>query len=149
MEHIPDLLAKITDKSNKRQLQPTARNLMRWVTEHRHLYPLYPLFGMVTLAFGLAGMTAVRTLVIAPNVYPNKEDRHMDNLPEIKEPEKMTEKGKVYKETSPLYKFAKGTTVGAAIAKLQHVPPVLPGDESSATGSQGTAVNRGRRAGGY
>ncbi|KAL2628611.1 hypothetical protein R1flu_013297 [Riccia fluitans] len=110
--------------------------------------PLVPLFGMVTVAFGLAGMTAFRLLAVSPTVMVNKETRAADDLQEIRDPKRVAERGKQFSETSPLYKLAKGSDVGAATAKVQQLPPVLPGDESSATGSQGTAVNRGMRAGG-
>ncbi|KAL2644503.1 hypothetical protein R1flu_012090 [Riccia fluitans] len=142
MEHIRDLLERITEK------KPKPTTLKEFVAQHKQIMLLYPLFGMVTVGFGLAGMTAFRILAISPTVLVNKETRAADDLPEIRDPEGAAKRGKMYVETSPLYRLTKDTKIGATISKLQHEPPVLPGDESAEIGFQGTAVNRGIRGGG-
>ncbi|KAL3686723.1 hypothetical protein R1sor_013032 [Riccia sorocarpa] len=128
----------------------SASSFTEIVAHRKPLMPLLPLFGMVSLAFGLAGMTAFRLLATSPttSVAVNKKTRATDDQPEMSDPEGVAQRGRLFLETSPLYKFSKGSDVGAATAKIQQQPPVLPGDESSAIGVQGTYVNRGARQGG-
>ncbi|BBN01373.1 hypothetical protein MPTK1_2g06940 [Marchantia polymorpha subsp. ruderalis] len=109
---------------------------------------VYPLFGMLTLAFGLAGLTAARHLALSPAVIVDKKKRSSDHFPEMRDPEETVLKSKQFTERSPLYLLSKRSSPGISVSGIQQLPPVLPGDETSATGVQGTGVNQGARAGG-
>ncbi|KAL2644498.1 hypothetical protein R1flu_012085 [Riccia fluitans] len=75
--------------------------------QHKHLRPVYPLFGMLTIVFGLAGVTAVRQLTSTPTVLLDKQKRSSEILPEMQDSEATKRKGKRYLETSPLYLLSK------------------------------------------
>ncbi|KAG6558263.1 hypothetical protein Mapa_000013 [Marchantia paleacea] len=97
------------------------------------LVAVYPLFGMLTLAFGLAGLTAARHLALSPAVIVDKKKRASDHIPEMRDSEETLLKSKQFTERSPLYLLSKRSSPGISVSGIQQVPPVLPGDESSAT----------------
>ncbi|KAL3697690.1 hypothetical protein R1sor_011766 [Riccia sorocarpa] len=86
----------------------TSRKIARSILlQPKHLIPVYPLFGMLTIALGLAGVTAVRQLTISPTVVVDKNKRASEILPEMVDPEGTHKKGKQFAERSPLYVISK------------------------------------------
>ncbi|KAL2644502.1 hypothetical protein R1flu_012089 [Riccia fluitans] len=84
------------------------RGIRRYILlQPKHLIPVFPLFGMLTIALGLAGVTAVRQLAISPTVIVDKNKRSSEILPEMVDPEGTHKKGKQFLERSPLYLASK------------------------------------------
>ncbi|KAL2644474.1 hypothetical protein R1flu_012061 [Riccia fluitans] len=76
----------------------------RFVFLSPKLGAVYPLMGIMTLAFGLAGVTIGRSLTVNPDVLVDKRKRR--NVPDIEQPEQMLHQAEKFVLKSPFRKLA-------------------------------------------
>ncbi|KAG6550840.1 hypothetical protein Mapa_007453 [Marchantia paleacea] len=88
--------------------------------------PIYPLFGIMTIAFGLAGVTIGRQLTVSPDVLVDKHKRK--NVPDIEQPELMLQQSEQFMTNSPLRKLAKEHKKGMFFSDIVEQPntPTFP-----------------------
>jgi hypothetical protein len=117
-----------------------------WV--RRELWPIYPLFGMVTLGVGLALWISSRHLTVAPEVYVSKNRRQ--GIPELNDPDDTHARAHFYANSSPLRHFSQNLASREPWRSwLFHEPPHLPGDDTAVVGDSGAKGKGPPLGGGY